>query len=174
TLIGDLVGVAIAHTGVGPLEDMLQQPGCPNLYWAFTHLPAPFVDVRKGMQGERLILTKEFAPLDDPAPITPPQIAKAVNLVRDLVRNAHVKRAQDVGEWFAAKAKDEGHVRAARKRLAQHGLPEATVDKFPPGQIVLLDEKLAFEMERDESTKMTGLPYWQGQPLVAKLKRGRL
>jgi hypothetical protein len=32
TLIGDLVGIAIASIAIGPLEEMLEQPGCPNLY----------------------------------------------------------------------------------------------------------------------------------------------
>ena len=34
TLIGDLVGMAIAFVAIGPLEEMLEQPGCPNLYWS--------------------------------------------------------------------------------------------------------------------------------------------
>ena len=41
TLIGDLVGMAIASMAIGPLEEMLEQPGCPNLYWALTNLPEP-------------------------------------------------------------------------------------------------------------------------------------
>ena len=41
TLIGNLVGIAIAAIAIGPLEEMLEQPGCPNLYWALTNLPDP-------------------------------------------------------------------------------------------------------------------------------------
>src|SRR5262245_23268196 len=50
TLIGDLVGIAIAFIATGPLDEMIQQPGCPNLYWALTDLPRPLIDLRKGMQ----------------------------------------------------------------------------------------------------------------------------
>ena len=39
TLIGNLVGIAIAYVAIEPLEEMLEQPGCPNLYWALTNLP---------------------------------------------------------------------------------------------------------------------------------------
>src|SRR5262249_36226758 len=49
TLIGDLVGMAIARIAISPLEEMLQQPGCPNLYWALTDLPRPFIDLRRGI-----------------------------------------------------------------------------------------------------------------------------
>src|SRR5262249_52181162 len=45
TLIGDLVGIAVAMVGIGPLEEMIQQPNCPNLYWALTDLPTPLVDI---------------------------------------------------------------------------------------------------------------------------------
>src|SRR5262249_34049064 len=41
TLIGELVGIAIAFVAIAPLEEMLEQPDCPNLYWALTNLPTP-------------------------------------------------------------------------------------------------------------------------------------
>ena len=41
TFIGDLVGIAIASVAIEPLEEMLEQPGCPNLYWALTTLAQP-------------------------------------------------------------------------------------------------------------------------------------
>ena len=68
TLIGDLVGLAVGYISLRPLEEMLGQPGCPNLYWALTDLPSPFIDLRKGMQGERPSLVKEFAPFDRDTP----------------------------------------------------------------------------------------------------------
>ena len=34
TLIGSLVAIAIAFVAIAPLEEMLEQPNCPNLYWA--------------------------------------------------------------------------------------------------------------------------------------------
>ena len=42
TLIADLVGLAIANIGLRPVEEMIGEPGCPNLYWALTDLPASF------------------------------------------------------------------------------------------------------------------------------------
>ena len=41
SLIGGLVGWAIANSAFGPLEEMLEHPSCPNLYWALTNLPDP-------------------------------------------------------------------------------------------------------------------------------------
>src|SRR5262249_60215497 len=45
--IGSLVAIAVANVAIGPLEEMLEQPGCPNLYWALTNLPRPFVSLNK-------------------------------------------------------------------------------------------------------------------------------
>ena len=55
TLIGDLVGMAIASMAISHLEEMLEQPGCPNLYWALTNLPSPLISLDKGMDGERVM-----------------------------------------------------------------------------------------------------------------------
>ena len=55
TLIGDLVGIAIASIAIAPLEEMLNQPGCPNLYWALTNLPSPLISLRTGIEGERAL-----------------------------------------------------------------------------------------------------------------------
>src|SRR6185437_1969526 len=50
TLIGDLVGIAIATIAIGPLDELIQQPGSPNLFWALTDLPSPFIEFRKAQQ----------------------------------------------------------------------------------------------------------------------------
>jgi len=71
TLIGDLVGLAIAQIAISPLEEMLQQPGCPNLYWALTNLPSPFISLEKGLEGERMMILTELRDLDDKTPMTP-------------------------------------------------------------------------------------------------------
>ncbi len=46
--IGDLVGIAIAHVTIRTLDEMLERPGCPNLYWALTNLPCPLVSIEIG------------------------------------------------------------------------------------------------------------------------------
>src|SRR5207248_7742508 len=70
TLIGDLVAIAIAYVTIGPLEEMLEQPGCPNLYWALTNLPSPLISLDKGLEGERVLILAELAGLSDTDPMT--------------------------------------------------------------------------------------------------------
>jgi hypothetical protein len=173
TLIGDLVGIAIAHIAFGPLEEMIEQPGSPNLFWALTDLPHPFIDLRKGLQGERAIMTKEFALIDDKAPMDDKQIRKVVDRLTELglvieKPEKSEKPARDLGQWLDLRVKDEDHVRAARARLVASGLSNDRVKSFPPIQVIFLDEKLTFEIARDEGTKGMSLPYWQAEQLLGK------
>ena len=66
--------------------DLLEQPGCPNLYWSLTDLPSPFIDLRKGMQAERVIMTAEFAPFDRTTPLTEAQLEQAVRRLEELFK----------------------------------------------------------------------------------------
>ena len=63
TLIQDLVGMAIAKLMIAQLEEMIQQPDAPNLYWALTELPRPFFDLRKALQGEKMGLYTDLPEL---------------------------------------------------------------------------------------------------------------
>ena len=56
TLIQGLVGAAITNIMMGEVEEWVGTPGSPNLYWALTSLPQPFIDLRMGFQGEKLML----------------------------------------------------------------------------------------------------------------------
>lgn len=166
-LIGDLVAVAIANYTIGPLEEMLQQPGCPNLYWALTDLPHPFIDLRRGMQGERMILTKEFSALDEQVPMTDQQLKKITDQFQSGFFDLGPKGPKETS-WkeLWARAKDATYLQAAQRRLTEYGLSEENLKQFPPLQIVLLDGKLTYETWRDEIAKGFSLPYWQAAPLL--------
>ena len=167
TLIAGLVGIAIANIATGPLEEMVQQPGCPNLYWALTSLPSPLVDMRRGVQGERVMAEAEFAGLDADTPMSGAQLKKFVARV---VKDLQAARGGPVGttaDWLDKRAGDDGHVRAARKRLAGAGVGGKELESFPALQVVLLDEKREFETRRDELLKWMNVPIWQLDPAVA-------
>jgi hypothetical protein len=165
TLIGDLVGIAVAMVGIGPLEEMIQQPGCPNLYWALSDLPNPFIDLRKGIQGERLLLEADLAGFDLTEPLSEAQQKKLVAKVKTMLQyTGPGGKQKDVEAWLEARVKDEGHRKAARRRLVEAGLAEEQIKALPPLQVVLLDEKHQFEVWRDGSAKWMMLPYWQAEP----------
>src|SRR5262249_22604830 len=85
TLIGELVGIAIAAVTITPLEELLEQPNCPNLYWALTNLPAPFVTCKTALEGERLTLWAFTRELDATAPMGADKIKKFVDRLEKLI-----------------------------------------------------------------------------------------
>jgi hypothetical protein len=166
TLIGDLVGIAIAFVTISPLEDLLEQPGCPNLYWALTNLPSPLVPLDRGMEGERMFVQAELRDLDDRAPMSEDRLKKVIAHVDKLLEFDKSKNAR---AWVEARVKDEKAVAAARGRLVEAGLPGEAVKQFPAAQVILQDEKREFEARRDEFMKLITLPAWQFEAEAARV-----
>lgn len=167
TLIGDLVGIAIASVSIAGVEEMLQQPGCPNLYWALTTLPCPLIPIDKGMAGERVMHQWVFHDLSDTAPMTKDQIdkfAKEATKLLELDQGNPPKPG--VQAWLDARTKDEAVVAAARQRLVERGLSEERLRQFLAGQVILLDEKRELEARFDDIVKVMSLPYWQAKALA--------
>ncbi len=165
TLIGDLVAIAIAHVAIGPFEEMLGQPGCPNFYWALTALPHPFVALDKGMEGERTLIDAELRGLDDTNPMTTAQLKKMITHIQQLERQDN-----KVITWLSDRAKDEKHMEAARRRLIANGIPAERLELFSPYQVLLLDEKLEYVIHRDEAMKLIPLPTWEAIAILDKLQ----
>jgi len=171
TFIGELVGIAIAFVTIAPLDEMLQQPGCPNLYWALTTLPSPLVPVDRGMEGERVSVQSELRDLGDSAPMSADQLKKFI---------AHMERLLDFGTeksgkpgvraWLDARTKDESKVSAARRRLAGNGISEERLVRFPAEQVILLDEKREYDERFDDLLKIMKFPTWQVEALSRQAK----
>ncbi|VTT97130.1 hypothetical protein : Uncharacterized protein OS=Singulisphaera acidiphila (strain ATCC BAA-1392 / DSM 18658 / VKM B-2454 / MOB10) GN=Sinac_0935 PE=4 SV=1 [Gemmataceae bacterium] len=171
TLIGHLVGIAIASMALGEVEELAQQPGAPNLFWALTDLPAPFLDLRKGGQGERLLLAKEFALLARRTPAADQELKEFLKIADPLVGMAEGKVQGPPSVWYASQAGDKDAVAAARDRLLKAGYRAAELDKFSPLQIVLTDDFTQYEVTLDEYIKWTNLPFWQVPGNLDAVKR---
>jgi hypothetical protein len=157
TLIGNLVGVAIATIGLSTLEEMLDKDGCPNLYWALSYLPHPLISLEKGLDGERVLLFSEFRGLSATEPMTAEQIKTLIEHI-ELIRKFEPDRVKvTTRQWVTVRAKNEKHLEAAKTRLAGAGRDAAKLAKLPADQIVLLDEVREFEERRDESAKYARL-----------------
>jgi hypothetical protein len=172
TLIGNLVGISIANLAIGPLEEMLEQPGCPNLYWALTNLPTPLVPIDRGMGGERALVLSEFRGLDDSATMSSDQLKKFIAHMDRLLGAGKPPEpgASQVRAWLAARVNDEKYMSGARQRLVEVGVAEEAVRGFPADQVVLLDEKREYEVRIDEVMKIANLPIWQAETLAKQTK----
>lgn len=169
TLIGDLVGIAIAFVTISPLEDLLEQPNCPNLYWALTNLPTPLISIETGLEGERILIQGEFHELDDREPMSAEQIKQLIAHI-EKVRALDKKPQKSARAWIDERTKNGEVVRAARGRLIEYGIPEERLARFPADQVILLDERRRYEEHRDEVMKFMSLPTWQAEELLSRVK----
>lgn len=169
SLIGDLVGVAVAMITLETLGEMIGQPGCPNLYWALTDLPTPLVELRKGLQGERVWLNAAFGSIPGRVPLSEHQ-SKQLLSVAQLLSDAQEDKVKkrDTMAWLTERGNDAARLDAARKRLIATGFPPGEhLQKLPPWQVILIDEVVSFEIKRDNQMKVMMLPYWQIEALAA-------
>ena len=171
TLVGQLVGIALAHVTLGVVEELLQQPDAPNLFWALADLPTPFIDLRKGMQGERVWVPKEFQLFRKAAPISEADLNRRVKELTEWLRGGEEKKKRtSPAEWFSSQAGNASAISAAKERLAKHGFISADLNRLSPLQIVMMDDFAQFETFHDHLTKWSNLPYWQLPEDVAAAK----
>ena len=184
TLIQSLIAASITMKMAVPLEDLIQAPGAPNLYWALANLPWPFLDLGTALDGEKSSLEKEFPQLKnlDSAPWS---IEQARAFSDDFQR----KMAMLTGGWPQASSpssrpemKDLGEhlmftaivARAypeAKRQLIAQGRTAAEVEAMPSIQVVALHSYKLYEQARDEIFKWAGLPYWQSSKGMADSER---
>jgi hypothetical protein len=157
------VGLSTAELSLDTLTEMVQQPGCPNLYWALTDLPCPLVDLRKGLQADMVFAAAGLRRLRND-PMTEAELEAVVSRLSGTIGYAREQAGRpprNLRAVLRAGLKDAAKVRAARRRLVEAGGAEDAVRKLPPLQVLLLDEKRAYEVQRDERMKLLALAPWQ-------------
>jgi hypothetical protein len=169
TLIGHLVGTAIAMIAVNQLEEFVQQPGAPNMFWPLLDLPSPFIDLRKGREGEKLFFTKEYDVLRKAVPVPETELNSLTKYLDKIADDC--KPDMLPSAYHAKQAADKDAVAAARDRLVQLGHKAADVAKLSALQVVLMDDFAKYQAELDEYLKWTNVPYWQ---IPADLGKKRL
>lgn len=171
TLVNGLVGIASTGIMADEVERLIQQPGAPNLYWALTSLPQPFVDLRAALEQERALPQQLFPVLRDAetAQRTPAQWRALLDET--------IQQLQDIGgeqnqpAWqkrLATAALVAGTYPQAKKWLISQGRPADEVDNMPEAQVIVLHAFGAYRYAWDELFKWTFLPYWQAAPEFEK------
>jgi hypothetical protein len=192
TLIGNLVGTSIVGMTLPCVEEMIQQEGCPNLYWALASLPSPLVSLRSGMQGERTFLLTEQATVPRDRAATPKQVEATISMLEKLYKDSHLTEGLSCGAdapefvYDGPKAREEfalrklvrenaakaAEVKAARGRLVESGLKEAAVKEMLATQVILVDAMLDYEARLDARARWMVFPYWKSTPRIeAEMKR---
>jgi hypothetical protein len=154
-LISSLTGMGIAMNMLKVIEEFIQTPKAPNLYWALTDLPQPLLDFRQAYAGDRLAI--EYL-LGEPKQLeerifTNEEMQSLVNKkLKPLMRMDNGNGSNELSlvilkEYPRAKA-----------WLLAHGRSAADVEKMTATQAVLLFAKARFQVLADNFAKHFQLP----------------
>jgi hypothetical protein len=176
TLIHALVAIALGTIALERLEEVIQQPGAPNFYWPLTDLPRPFISLRPGMEGERLVLDWMFpggrALLHDPTAPRPSleKLRETVQMIRKLAED-EPKDTGPVAEMIKRSFDDKAAtLPEARAALKLYGWTDAQIDTLPGPLANSLLEIHNYDRYYDEMVKLYTLPYPMVKPAVAAVE----
>jgi tetratricopeptide (TPR) repeat protein len=172
-LIQDLVGIAIGTIMLGRLDELIQQPGFPNLYWALMSLPRPFIDVRGSIRMELGTIYRSFPGLRglEERRMNAGQVEALIDEVKKGIgpfeegglKEAFNKAALTLG---AATVYPQ-----ARKYFLDRGRSEDKLKAMPPLQVVLAYYLNQYDVLRDEVLKGLQLPPWQARLGLKKAEK---
>jgi len=169
TLIQDLVGIAIGSIMFGHVEEWLQTPGAPNLFWALTDLPAPLVNTAPAVRSELTTLYRSFPPLrevlrrSDKGALSEED---ANRIIAELYKDWGAYIGQDVPDWqrkLGAAALVLKAYPDAKKYLKKQGRTDEQVDAMPAAQVVLLYFVGQYDKIKDDFLKWMNVPPWQAR-----------
>ncbi|MGB0598942.1 MAG: hypothetical protein ACPGLY_19835 [Rubripirellula sp.] len=170
-LIGRLVGIAISDVMMNVVEEAIEQPGCPNLYWALSGLPSErLFDTKQALEFESKFLSLLFD-VGDPLPDTPIGADAARVKIARLIKNASqgigmVNSDADSGGGVGLQLTAGLYVVAAtepsRELLADTEQWAGRVDQLSSSEAVLRATVLKFNRIRDRWVAWLSLPaeFW--------------
>jgi hypothetical protein len=172
-------GLAVAQMALDTLDEMVAQPGCPNLYWALSDLPSPLVDIRKGAQGDRVAADTELRGLRDDAVMSPEEVEELVGRLSGrlgFAREQAGRPPRNLRAALKARTGDANTLGDLRRRMLAETKASGTLDKvaafrvaaYSPEQVVLLEEKRQYEIRRDEELKLLSVPPWRAEPPTSR------
>lgn len=164
TLVSGLVGLAISGVMSAQLEQLIQQPGAPNLYWALSTLPRPPVDTRPGAEAESSMLYLQFPDLRDlkKKKLSPDGWRDLLKRTIDdiygigLVEGTPLPTKEASMALFTMAA-IQGYPHA-KQYLIRQGHSAAEVEAMPVAQVVLLYTMEVYEEISDDQFKWFFLP----------------
>jgi len=173
-LIQGLVGISLSAIMIKPLEELIQAPSMPSLYWALSDRVHPLIDLSTALETERFTLEREIPRLRELD--GPPWGSEQAREFSDELRTKLFRLAgmvpsppaepgaHDVGNW-SLKLGMAGLVSqvypAAKRALITQGRAAAQVEAMPVIQVAALHTFQKYQQIRDDVFKWSSLPYYQ-------------
>lgn len=166
-LIEGLVGIAIANTMLDRIEEMIRQPGAPNLYWALADLPPGFLNAWQSTRWERSCVYVQLPLLQQPPdkPVTPEDLRRAIRDLQSISGGGPEPGWLPQDEEQAVVAAGlalAAYPRACQQLIARGKSPEE-VQRMSVPQVLVTYIGEAYAIQRDNLFKWFALPYPQAR-----------
>jgi len=184
SLIQALVGISQSGLMAKALEDLIQAPGTPSLYWALANRPRPIIDMTAAYEGERFMLEREIPQLRE-LDTVPWSLEKARIFTQELQSKLFTIAGVAAGppsasgsggmrDWSynlgLAALVAQAYPDAKRALIAQ-GRPAAQVEAMPAVQVAALHTMQSYAQVRDDLFKWVNLPHYQSYKGLASIDR---
>ena len=183
-LVSALVGCAIQGIATEDIYYLVQNPDCPNLFWAASRLPKPLIDWEHCVASEYHFIDLQFAKLNQ----VNTQLKSEAYWQEFISELAEEMKANGVFYWSGNGMHEEPklspdpiseiqkHISsnyvAAKEFLIQQSIvgPDK-IDSYPKAQVFFLAMKHHFEQARDELFKWTNVALHQGSQQIEAIER---
>ena len=151
TLIHVLVAAALAQQFHGRLDEFVQRPETPNLYWALAAVPRPYLDPLPAVREDARMMENMFPWLKrlEGAPLSDAQVQEAASGLQQSLDQFNLRRPAFANLTQAALL--TGYHPEAKRYLLARKYPAAQVDAMPVFQAVAL---AAFRQYRDSAEEV--------------------
>ena len=173
TLIAGLVGLAIEAICLNAIEEMIQRPGCPNLYWSLMELPTEGLNMRTPIQGEKQLCYSLFGKLLAAKGELPEADVKRMIQQFDTLIFIGLngdKTTPKVAARFAALVKDAKKVAAARQLLVETGMKADLAKSLPALQVLVTAEARQYEVDLDDLFRAYALPAADAEKMTKEME----
>ncbi len=161
TLVHTMVGLSIAGAFSERVAELGTLPEAPNMYWALTHLPRPFLDTRDALATEMYCMELSYPEWSNP------RVAGRDEAYWDefLARLHHdmLLMGDKLPEEFNLATVREKSYPAAKRHLLETGMSAEQVEKISVAQAVVILTVDTYDRHRDEVFKWAYLPFETGQ-----------
>lgn len=170
-ILQNLVGIAFFAILFGHVEEWVQNPGSPNLYWALTALPRPLANVRRSIEYELNTLHRSLPRLRRlrQETLTARQaeelVKEYVGILNKMANESLLKEAEKIRKLGESLRVGESYPQA-RRHLLDLGRAVKEIEAMPKAQVVLLWYVDRYDKARDNILKAVSLPMWQAAPLM--------
>lgn len=164
-LIGRLVGFAIGGVMMEVIEEAIQQPDCPNLYWALSAMPTDrLFETKSSLEFESVLMARLFdagEPLpDEPIGATAARekLKRMVKEVNDTLVSAQVGAGNGAPGQLLAGAYVVAMTEPCRELLSETEQWSGRMDELSSAEAVLRATLLKFARVRDRWVAWSTLP----------------